>query len=242
MSVDDVADPDPTRPLSVVGAATLGPEHLEPPEFGPDQAPGEVEPELLPDPDTRRKRKATNSSKLAVEWAILIVAALTIALLIKTFLFQAFVIPSPSMTPTLCGGVDCGTNDRILVNKLSYKLHDVNRGDIVVFATPPGMEQEGVKDFVKRVIGLPGERIEARDAQIYIDGRPLQEPYVNPACPNPVSGETLTTQTIPPDHVFVMGDNRCASKDSRVFGPIPVDTIVGRAFVRIWPLGRFKFL
>jgi signal peptidase I len=113
-----------------------------------------------------------------------------------------------------------------------------------VFATPPGMEQEGVKDFVKRVIGLPGDRIEARNDQIYINDGPLQEPYINPDCglAGAVSGEALTAQTIPPDHVFVMGDNRCASKDSRVFGPIPVDTIVGRAFVRIWPLGRFKFL
>ncbi len=194
--------------------------------------------ELLPDAPTRRRRKRTNGRKVATEWTILIIAALTIALLIKAFLFQAFVIPSASMVPTL------KIDDRILVNKLSYRLHDVHRGDVVVFTAPPGADQGDVDHLVKRVIGLPGERIEARADAIYIDGRALDEPYVNPNCAEPIatSGIAMRTQTIPAGQVFVMGDNRCESKDSRAFGPVPIDTIVGRAFVRIWPPTRIKFL
>jgi len=201
-----------------------------------DEATDVPDPELLPDATTRRRRKRTNGRKLAIEWIVLVVSALTIALLIKTFLFQAFVIPTPSMVPTLKPG------DRILVNKISYKLHDVNRGDVVVFSAPPGQETDGVKDLVKRVIALPGETIEARDGTVVIDGRALEEPYVNEECAGPVSGQALPKQEIPPEHVFVMGDNRCGSKDSRIFGAIPTDTIIGRAFVRIWPVSRFKFL
>ncbi len=199
--------------------------------------------ELLPDANTRRRRKRSNGSKLLIEWVVLIVSALTIALLIKTFLFQAFVIPSESMFPTLCGGDPCETDDRILVNKLSYRLHDVNRGDVVVFAAPPGRATDDIKDYVKRVIGLPGEEIESRNGQVFIDGKPLDEPYINEACTSRGDlGSAIEPQTIPAGHVFVMGDNRCQSSDSRVFGPIDTDTIVGRAFVRIWPLSRFKFL
>ncbi len=201
--------------------------------------PGEVARELLPDAHTRRRRKRSNGSKLLIEWIVLIVAALTIALLIKTFLFQAFVIPSESMEPTLHGCTGC-SNDRILVNKLSYRLHDVNRGDIVVFAAPPGFDNGGIKDFVKRVIGLPGETIETRNDQVFIDGKPLEEPYINPDCTD--RGGAIERQEIPVGHVYVMGDNRCSSSDSRKFGTIDTDTIVGRAFVRIWPLSRFKFL
>lgn len=196
--------------------------------------------ELLPDAETRRRKKRTNGSKLAIEWIVLVVSALTIALLIKTFLFQAFVIPSESMETTLHGCENC-SNDRILVNKLSYRLHDVNRGDIIVFEAPEERQTDGIKDYVKRVIGLPGEKIEVRNNQVYIDDRPLDEPYINENCRNAVA-EGLTAQLILPDHVFVMGDNRCHSSDSRVFGPIPIDSIIGRAFVRIWPITRIKFL
>jgi hypothetical protein len=107
-----------------------------------------------------------------VEWGILIVSALLIALLIKTFLFQAFYIPSESMSPTL------EKNDRVLVNKLSYKMHPVHRADIVVFKAPEGVSPD-VKDLVKRVIGLPGETVEGRsDHHVYIDGKKLDEPWL----------------------------------------------------------------
>jgi signal peptidase I len=168
---------------------------------------------------------------VAVEWLLLIGGALALALLIKMFLFQAFYIPSESMVPTL------QKNDRVLVNKLSYKLHDVHRGDIVVFEAPEGEASE-IKDLVKRVIGLPGETLEARDGVVYVDGEPIDESYL----PEGTRTEDLPPTTVPPETVFVMGDNRGASKDSRYFGVIPEDDIVGRVFVRMWPLSRLDFM
>jgi signal peptidase I len=170
-----------------------------------------------------------------VEWAILVISALAIALLIKTFLFQAFYIPSESMVPTL------EKNDRVLVNKLSYRMHPVHRGDIVVFKSPPGVDPS-VKDLVKRVIGLPGETIEARpDGHVYINGKLLIEKWL----PKGVRTEPgFPPITIPPDSYYVLGDNRENSKDSRFFPEhfIKKKDIVGRVFVRIWPLNRIDIL
>jgi signal peptidase I len=190
------------------------------------------------------KGKAKRAGWLvALEWALLIIAALTIALVIKTFLFQAFYIPSGSMLPTL------EQNDRVLVNKLSYHMHPVHRGDIIVFKAPPGTDPS-VKDLVKRVIGLPGDKVEARDGQVYINGQPLKEPYLPAGTRTDCASFTeqcfLTklppSGVIPPNHYWVMGDNRPSSKDSRFFGPIAKSDIVGRVFIRIWPLNRLDLL
>jgi signal peptidase I len=133
------------------------------------------------------------------------------------------------MEPTL----DVG--DRVLVNKLSYDLHDVNRGDVVVFELPPDqVGPDGIKDLIKRVVGLPGEVIESRDGVVFIDGHRLDEPYLPENGP---TGPPIERQTIPEGHVFVLGDNRDNSADSRARGPVSIDTIVGRAFVLVWPLG-----
>ena len=160
-----------------------------------------------------------------IEWVAVIGGALAVALVIQSFLVQAFYIPSSSMEPTLEVG------DRVLVNKLSYDLHDVNRGDLVVFERPDGSAGD-IKDLIKRVIGLPGETVEIRDGSVLIDGRVLDEPYL---ADDEVLVEFAPVQ-VPEDQVFVMGDNRDDSRDSRVFGPIAIDSIVGRAFVRVWPL------
>jgi signal peptidase I len=171
----------------------------------------------------------------ALEWGILIISALAIALLIKTFLFQAFYIPSESMTPTL------EKNDRVLVNKLSYHLHDVHRGDIVVFKAPPGIDPS-VKDLVKRVIGVPGDTVEGRsDGHVYINGVLLKEPWL----PQGVRTDpTFAAIKVPPDSYYVLGDNRPNSKDSRYFPShfIRKSDIVGRVFLRIWPLNRIDIL
>ena len=167
-----------------------------------------------------------------VEWVAIVVGALAVALVVKTFLIQAFFIPSLSMYPTLQKG------DRVLVNKLSYDLHDVNRGDLVVFERPEGQPQSDIKDLIKRVIGLPGETIEARDGVVYINSKKIDEPYLVDG----VTTENLPRQKIPANDVWVMGDNRGNSADSRVFGPIPEDTIVGRAFVLVWPLPDISLL
>ena len=210
------------------------------------------------DEEGARRRSSSRTRRLVIEWTVLIFAALGIAFLIKTFLFQAFYIPSGSMEPTL------QISDRVLVNKLSYDLHDVNRGDIVVFEAPP-TASEAYKDFVKRVIGLPGETVEIPgDGQVYIDGRRLKEPYlpdgvstcirtatcpstaeddeqdIPPGCGAPASGKDGCV--VPRGQLLVLGDNRENSQDGRVFGVIDEDTIVGRVFIRIWPIGDVGFL
>jgi len=181
-----------------------------------------------------------NSTRMVIEWILLIGGALLIAVLIKTFLFQAFYIPSESMTPTLAVG------DRVLVNKVSYDLHDVNRGDIVVFKNP---EESGeVRDLVKRVVGLSGETVETREGVVFIDGVALDEPYLpvgTQSC-GAANGDTQCSNfgpyEIPEGEIFVMGDNRGSSKDSRVFEGVEESQIVGRVFVRIWPVTHLGFL
>ncbi len=159
----------------------------------------------------------------------MLLVALAVAVGMRTFVVQTFYIPSGSMEPTLNIG------DRILVDKLSYHLHAVHRGDIIVFARPPGETLEpGVNDLVKRVIGLPGETISGRNGQVYINGKPLAEPWL----PKGVVTGNFSPVKIPKGYYFVMGDNRGFSSDSRVFGPISGSLIVGRVVMRIWPLSH----
>lgn len=188
-------------------------------------------PGALPHPGRAVLRRRQRRRRL-LEWPFLIAFSLIAAIVVRTFVFQTFYIPSPSMHDTLLEG------DRVLVNKLSYKFHDANRGDVVVFRRPENLHIED-EDLIKRVIGLPGETIEAHDSQVFIDGRGLKEPYVQKDCGGT---EDFPPVTVPSGHVFVMGDNRCNSTDSRVFGPISEDLLVGRAFARIWPPSRVGWL
>ena len=189
--------------------------------------------------DRRRARaKATKSpARNTLEWIGVIVGAVVIAVVVRTFVFQTFWIPSPSMATTLV------KDDRVLVNKLSYRLHDPNRGDVIVFERPPN-EQGNIKDLIKRVIALPGERISIIDGKVRIDGRVLDEPYTHGLPTEPKVGcglgdttgiDTAEGFTIPEGHLFVMGDNRINSQDGRCFGPIDEGLVVGRAFFIIWP-------
>lgn len=195
-------------------------------------------------PPPRRKRGFESRLRTLIEWVAVAVGALAVALLIKAFLLQAFYIPSESMVETL------HTDDRVLVNKLSYRLGDVTRGDVVVFEKPPGAGGD-IEDFIKRVVALPGETITLVNGEVFIDGVLLDEPYVDGQATNPrrsiVSDGCINTPaedrcTLADGWVFVMGDNRANSTDSRVFGPIREDTIVGRAFLKVWPLGDIGFL
>ena len=198
----------------------------------------------------RRARRRHNSRRNAIEWVLVVAGALLVAILIKTFLFQAFYIPSPSMEPTLHVG------DRVLVNKLSYKLHDIHRADIVVFERPPTDVQtvegcdgnpvtitppksdEVVHDLIKRVVAVEGETVESRAGHVYVNGQQLDEPYLAADVVTPVF-DTYSAPCIrvPKGDVFVLGDNRTNSSASNRFGPIPESLIVGRAFIRVWPLG-----
>lgn len=179
-------------------------------------------------PERTRRSSSRSPLRSLVEWALVIGGALGVALVIQTFLFQAFYIPSESMEPTLVEG------DRVLVNKLSDSPDDLSRGDVVVFERPPNEPPSEVHDLIKRVIGLPGETVEGRDGTVYVDGSPLEEPYLAPA--------TITSPfapvVVPDGFLFVMGDNRGNSRDSRFFGPIDGDLVVGRAMVIVWPFGR----
>ena len=177
----------------------------------------------------------------------LVVVALLLAFVIKTFLVQAFFIPSGSMIPTLEVG------DRVLVEKVSYRFRTPERGEIIVFQRP-GAERaragvsgqlrsflEGLGlaqpdadiDLIKRVIGLPGERVRVRKGVVLINGRPLREPYAEP------ESRSFPATLVPKGHLFMMGDNRMNSQDSRFaeLGTIPADNVVGRAFVILWPPG-----
>ncbi len=172
----------------------------------------------------RRRRK-----RAIIEWVIVLLVALGVAVGMRTFVVQTFFIPSGSMEPTLSVG------DRILVDKLSYRFHSVHRGDIVVFSRPPGETLEpGVNDLVKRVIGLPGETISGQGGHIFINGKQLPEPWL----PKGVETGNFSPVKIPKGDYFVMGDNRSFSSDSRVFGPISGSLIVGRVVMRIWPLSH----
>jgi signal peptidase I len=175
------------------------------------------------------------------EWLILVVLTVVGTLVIRTFVVQSFRIPSESMEKTLHGCSPNCNNDRILVNKLSYKLHGVHRRDIVVFkATGKWVEVVGgPDDVVKRVIGLPGDTVQCCDPQgrVIVDGVPQNEPYVFEDNHDPFG-----PVVVPKGQLFVMGDHRSASSDSRYNGTIPESSVIGHAFVRIWPLSHLGTL
>ncbi len=174
--------------------------------------------------------KPRSGRRLALEWAILVVIAAALAITVRLFVFQSFFIPSGSMLPTLQIG------DRILVDKLSYEMHPIHIGDMVVFATPPkDTGDPNIKDLVKRVIAVAGDKIASINGQVYINGRPLAEPWL----PKGVLTYSISPQTIPAGDIFVMGDNRGDSKDSRVFGPISDSLVVGRVVMIFYPLSQF---
>jgi len=171
------------------------------------------------------------------EWIFVIVVAVVIATLLRTFVVQQFYIAGPSMETTLYG------NDRVLVNKLAYRFGQPQRGDVIVFdrVTTNGDTVQH-DDLIKRVIGLPGERLEVRDCVVFVDDVALEEPWLPPEMtdtsydPSTRCGTSnVEPVTLGEDEVFLIGDNRPMSFDSRMFGPIHVDLIVGQALVVIWP-------
>jgi signal peptidase I len=183
-------------------------------------------------------------SLLAAEGVVVVVLAVVLTVVLRGFVVQTYSIPSGSMEPTLMIG------DRIVVNKLSYHLHGVGRSDIVVFSRPANERCAGppVADLVKRVIGLPGETISLSDGQVSIDGKVLAEPWLpvsvrHATMPGPSQAPYSLHQpfVIPAHDVFVMGDNRENSCDSRWWGPIPESTIVGKTDMIIWPLSRLHW-
>ena len=181
-----------------------------------------------PPPDAGEPGRERSRTVLQVMWdwllelAETVLPAIVIAVLINLFLAQATRVYGSSMEPNL------HSDQRLVVEKLSYRLHEPRRGDVVVLRLP----ERGPELLIKRVIALPGETIEVRDGQVMVDGVALAEPYLS----QQTRGQYGPVQ-VPAGHIFVMGDNRGASNDSRVFGPVEQSRIVGRAWVSYWPPG-----
>jgi signal peptidase I len=222
-------------------------------EVATDAAPPDDDTSASASTPTKRRR---GFGSVFMEYAVLITVAITLALLIRGFLGLVFWIPSESMVPTF------KIDDRVVVSRLSYRMHDVHRSDIVVFQNPHwsakaktfplnivsdlgefvGVGQDRDKIFIKRVIGLPGETISGKDGHVYINGNKLAEPYLVAG----VVTSDFQEYKVPPGHFFMMGDNRGNSCDSRCFTDptgasapfIAKDKIVGMAFLRIWPFSR----
>jgi signal peptidase I len=234
-------DPAGTEPATTTTPPPARDEFGVGPRPSPKEAPSDGKPE------------GTDRGVLAFfrELPVLIILAFALALLLKTFVVQAFFIPSGSMEPTLKPG------DRVLVNKVMYHPH---RNDIIVFEDPhPGPQQDrGIidrflhwlsqglgfarppnEDFIKRVIGLPGETVELRNGRLYVDGKRIPQPYLR----GPIDTRDFGPKHVPEHALFVLGDNRLYSNDSRfALGFIPLDKVVGRAFVIIWPPSRIGWL
>jgi signal peptidase I len=208
-----------------VSSETIVPPPVEPP----------AEPSIGPPDDASGTSKLPPGARAFFDWLVVIAVALLVAFVVRTFVIAHFVVEGESMFSTL------DTNDRVFVNKLSYRLHDPNRGDVVVLHQVSGASE---RDLIKRVIGLPGETVEVRNCTVLIDGRVLNEPYLDPevVTPTDCGGDYVLDGVVPDDHVFVMGDNRGGSQDSRVIGTISEDDLVGRAFVVFWPQSHWQWL
>lgn len=209
----------------------------------------DTQPRSAPTDDVPKKKSGLG---FIGELPILIITALVLALVIKAFLFQAFFIPSGSMEPTLYPG------DRVLVNKIPYYFRDPHRGDVIVFENPDpaadidrgivggfvhwlaaglGVSTNPEEDFIKRVIGEPGDIVEARNGQVFVNGRQVDEPYLEEKTAD------FGPEKVPKGELWVMGDNRDSSKDSRFgLGTVPLDKVVGQAFIKIWPPTRIGLL
>jgi signal peptidase I len=223
------------------------PLHDETPPEPPAPSPPADEPAAVPRPRSTGR-----------EISVLLVVAVVLAVLIKSFLVQAFVIPSPSMEPALRPG------DRILVCRVCLHLQDIHRGDVLVFSDPHptgpgrglvdgflhwlgqgiGVAQPENPDYVKRVAALPGETWEIREGVLYVNGQEVDRPYLSPD----VDTRSFGPQTVPDGMLFMLGDNPLESGDSRFppneggLGYVPVDTVIGKAFVRVWPPSRIGLI
>jgi signal peptidase I len=209
---------------------------------GPDESGAPVEGAVRASGDEGKARR--NS---LLDYAVIAVVAIGLALVIQAYLVKPYRIPSPSMVDTLEIG------DRVLVNRVVYHLKELEHGDVVVFRWPNNRDVV----FIKRVVGLPGDRLQAKDGKLYVNGVAQEEPYVHktngvtdPTNPSgTIAGTTMSQPwglsdeyTVPQGHYFMMGDNRTNSDDSRVWGPVPEDDLIGEAFFVYWPLDRLGTL
>ena len=221
------ADQEPETATGADGPAAPGP--------GEPQEPQET---AQPDDPTGQKARKRRPARVVTEWVAIVAVALALALAARQWVFQTFSIPSESMVPTL----DIG--DRIVVQKIFWSWHDIRQGDIVVFARPPhdtqctGPESD---DLVKRVIALPGQTIYSAGGKVYVNGRQLPESYL--PTPDPLgrpipNASAQHPYRVPAGDFYVLGDNRAVSCDSRYWGPVQGDTIVGKVVLLLWRHGH----
>ena len=198
----------------------------------------------MEDTDLRDPQPAANNmTKVLRDWIVVIAVALGAAMLVRVYVLQQFYISGPSMETTLF------QNNRVLVNKLSYRLHDIHRGDVVVFdrVTTNG-STVAHDDLIKRVIALGNDTIQIKQCVVFINEKAIPEPYLDKDVQeivDPVNRcrvSNMPKTRIPENHLFVMGDNRTESFDSRSFGSISEDLVVGRAFAIVWPFARIRTL
>ncbi len=190
---------------------------------------------MTSEPTTEPKSALVTSeppSKLKALWENLqiLIVALILALLVRAYIAEPRFIPSDSMVPTLQVG------DRLVVEKISYRLHQPKFGDIVVFDPPPQLQRQGYKKdqaFIKRIIGQPGQTIEIKNGKVFVNHQPLQEPYIAES-----PSYIMKPAQVPEGTFFVMGDNRNNSNDSHVWGFLPKENIIGHAWVRFYPFDR----
>ncbi len=181
-------------------------------------------PEAAAVPAAKEKRRSFGL-RWGIEVVVIVAAAFVVALLVQQFIVKPFAIPSPSMEPTLVEG------DRVLVNRLTYHFRSPERGDVIVFHPPVS---EGSDPFIKRVVAVGGDTVSVHDGALWVDGVAQDEPYLKEL---PILDEYPETK-IAPGHIFVMGDNRNNSGDSREFGQVSEEEIIGSAFAIYWPLGH----
>jgi signal peptidase I len=167
--------------------------------------------------------------RMVLEVVVIVAAAFAIAMLVQAFAVKPFTIHQISMQPTLLEG------DRVLINRLVYHFRDPERGDVVVFDSPVQEDE----DLVKRVVAVAGDSVAIKGGVLYVNGEPQQEPYL---AESPFDGVDMTEGVVPEGRVFVMGDNRNNSGDSRLFGPIDTESIIGAAFAIYWPISRWHGL
>ena len=206
-------------------------------------------------PVDRLTRGLPNGLRITIDWVVTIVGAIAIVLLVKAFIVNPYRIPSSSMEPTLhCSqpAVGCETksvgpvdlSDRVLANRFLYRMRDPRRGEIIVFKTPPAAQLKcgAGGTFVKRLIGLPGDTVEVKlrrgDGYVYINGRPLKEPYIEKARRGAVG--SFGPIKVKPGNYFMMGDNRSQSCDSRLWGTVPRENLIGKVFATYWPPKRIS--
>jgi signal peptidase I len=183
--------------------------------------------------------------RVAVDWVLTIAGAIAIVLAVKGFVVNPYRIPSSSMEPTLhCAPIGAGCeasrfSDRVLANRLVYRFKEPERGDVVVFDTPPAAEERcgAGGTFVKRLIVLPGETWRMEDGVVYIGNRRLVEPYIEPTRRG---ADTRAAETVQPGRYIMLGDNRTQSCDSRTWGSVPRENLIGKVFAVYWPPTRIS--